>query len=370
MIDPGSTSPPEALCGGISQVNFQETLSSCGDKCPQNGSKNGLRAPRTGMGCPHIGPSVGLTRREDALIWDRSQVVYHRVYEGKERTFECIRFLVGWVRTTTLSSRTSSSLFLSLFLSLSLSFSLSHTHSLSLSHTHTLTLSLSLSFSLSLSLSHIHTHKLLSLHTQRTHSLSLHTNHGRKGRAPPRGGAETDSYPWSPFLPLKPFFLPLELFSPRRACPGELFSPRRACPGPDPHTDGFPFESDSRCCIRIRSAMVGVLHRPLLPSLSTGWDRRSGGGSDSYPWSPFPRGGPVQVSLEPFSPEAGPSKTRSSHRSAHARSWYELIIARYEDIASTDSSLNSFIDISFEACCGTGMFSQIHARPCVGVFQK
>ena len=33
--------PPEALCGGISKVNFQETLSSFGDKCPQNGSKTG-----------------------------------------------------------------------------------------------------------------------------------------------------------------------------------------------------------------------------------------------------------------------------------------------------------------------------------------
>ena len=35
-------SPPEALCGGISKVNFQETLSSFGDKYPQNGSKKGL----------------------------------------------------------------------------------------------------------------------------------------------------------------------------------------------------------------------------------------------------------------------------------------------------------------------------------------
>ena len=50
--------PPEALCGGISKVICLETLSSFGDKCPQNGSKHGLRAPRTGMGCPHIGPSV------------------------------------------------------------------------------------------------------------------------------------------------------------------------------------------------------------------------------------------------------------------------------------------------------------------------
>ena len=50
--------PPEALCGGISKVNFQETLSSFGDKCPQNGSKNEQRALRTSMGCPHIGPFV------------------------------------------------------------------------------------------------------------------------------------------------------------------------------------------------------------------------------------------------------------------------------------------------------------------------
>ena len=38
-------SPPEALCGGISKANFQETLSSFGDKCPQNGSKNGHGMP-------------------------------------------------------------------------------------------------------------------------------------------------------------------------------------------------------------------------------------------------------------------------------------------------------------------------------------
>ena len=57
-LAPWEFEPPEALCGGISKVNFQETLSSFGDKFSQNGSKNGLRAPRTGMGCPHIGPSV------------------------------------------------------------------------------------------------------------------------------------------------------------------------------------------------------------------------------------------------------------------------------------------------------------------------
>ena len=55
---PKGSDPPEALCGGISKVNFQETLSSFGDKCQQNGSKNEQRAPRTSMGCPHVGPSV------------------------------------------------------------------------------------------------------------------------------------------------------------------------------------------------------------------------------------------------------------------------------------------------------------------------
>jgi len=50
--------PPKALRGGISKVNFQETLSIFGDTFPQNGSKNGEMAPRTGTGYPHIGPFV------------------------------------------------------------------------------------------------------------------------------------------------------------------------------------------------------------------------------------------------------------------------------------------------------------------------
>ena len=41
--------------------HFWKISSTFGDKCPQNGSKNGLRAPRTGMGCPHIGSSVALS---------------------------------------------------------------------------------------------------------------------------------------------------------------------------------------------------------------------------------------------------------------------------------------------------------------------
>ena len=44
---------------GYLKVNFSETLSIFGDEYPQNGSKNGQTAPRTGTGCPHEGPRVG-----------------------------------------------------------------------------------------------------------------------------------------------------------------------------------------------------------------------------------------------------------------------------------------------------------------------
>ena len=43
---------------GYLKVNFQETLSFFGDKCPQNGSKNDPMVPRTTLGCPHEGPRV------------------------------------------------------------------------------------------------------------------------------------------------------------------------------------------------------------------------------------------------------------------------------------------------------------------------
>ena len=51
-------SPRKALRGGISKVNFQKTLSSSGDKSPQNGSKNDPMAPRLTLECPHEGLSV------------------------------------------------------------------------------------------------------------------------------------------------------------------------------------------------------------------------------------------------------------------------------------------------------------------------
>ena len=39
--------PRKVLRGGIPKVNFAETLSLFGDKCPHNGSENDPMAPRT-----------------------------------------------------------------------------------------------------------------------------------------------------------------------------------------------------------------------------------------------------------------------------------------------------------------------------------
>ena len=47
---------------GYLKVNFSETLSTFGDKCPQNGSKNEPMAPRTNLECPHIGVCVERAR--------------------------------------------------------------------------------------------------------------------------------------------------------------------------------------------------------------------------------------------------------------------------------------------------------------------
>ena len=46
-------------------------LSTFGNKCPQNGSKNEPRAPRTSMGCPHEGPRA----------W-KGHLVHGRVHGG------------------------------------------------------------------------------------------------------------------------------------------------------------------------------------------------------------------------------------------------------------------------------------------------
>ena len=61
---------------GYLKVNYSETLSIFGDKCPQNGSKNEQRAPRTSKGLQERAldaPTKGLLwiwRREDlTLLW-------------------------------------------------------------------------------------------------------------------------------------------------------------------------------------------------------------------------------------------------------------------------------------------------------------
>ena len=46
---------------GVSQKSiFKRPCQVLAMNTHKNGSKNGLRAPRTGMGCPHIGPFVGV----------------------------------------------------------------------------------------------------------------------------------------------------------------------------------------------------------------------------------------------------------------------------------------------------------------------
>ena len=55
---------------GYLKVNSSQTLSIFGDKCPQNGSENEQRAPRTSMGCPHIGPFVATHKTRPSLKLD------------------------------------------------------------------------------------------------------------------------------------------------------------------------------------------------------------------------------------------------------------------------------------------------------------
>ena len=55
-IDLSSPFTTQGPSWGYLKVNFSETLSIFGDRRPRNGSKNGEMAPRTGTGCPHIGP--------------------------------------------------------------------------------------------------------------------------------------------------------------------------------------------------------------------------------------------------------------------------------------------------------------------------
>jgi len=57
--------------------HFWKISSTFGDKCPQNCSKYGSVAPRTGLGCPHKGPSV--VNLSDAFLEDSLEVLERHV---------------------------------------------------------------------------------------------------------------------------------------------------------------------------------------------------------------------------------------------------------------------------------------------------
>ena len=78
---------------GYLKVNYSETLSIFGDKCTQNGSKNEQRAPRTSMGCPHIGPFVEpwpLQHLSPLKQQTKSSAYYTIHNSGPSQIFECI----------------------------------------------------------------------------------------------------------------------------------------------------------------------------------------------------------------------------------------------------------------------------------------
>ena len=77
--------PRKALCGGISEVNFQETLSGFGDDCPQNGPKNDPMAPRTTLEWPHDGPSLEW-KREGLSVFAHLRVSPRHTAEYKPFT--------------------------------------------------------------------------------------------------------------------------------------------------------------------------------------------------------------------------------------------------------------------------------------------
>ena len=79
--------PPKVLRGGISKVKFQETLSSFGDKCLQNGSKTAPTAPRPHLGCPHEGSRVGFAWIGLMLagLAGRLRMLYGNLFNGDHR---------------------------------------------------------------------------------------------------------------------------------------------------------------------------------------------------------------------------------------------------------------------------------------------
>ena len=66
--------PRKALRTSI-KSHFWKISSTFGNKYPQNGSKNGQTAPRTGMGCPFEGPSVASSENPlDLRLWLQGQL--------------------------------------------------------------------------------------------------------------------------------------------------------------------------------------------------------------------------------------------------------------------------------------------------------
>ena len=72
--------PRKALRGGISKVNFQETLSSFGGKCPHNGSKND-----PGM-ANYVGARRAATTSRDAHRCREREPEKERVRERKRES--------------------------------------------------------------------------------------------------------------------------------------------------------------------------------------------------------------------------------------------------------------------------------------------
>ena len=72
--------PTQGPSWGYLKVNFSEMLSIFGDKRPRNGSNNGEMAPRTGTGCPHIGPFV------DAIVRVTGVFLTHGARGGRDET--------------------------------------------------------------------------------------------------------------------------------------------------------------------------------------------------------------------------------------------------------------------------------------------
>ena len=93
---------PRKALRTLNQSHFWKISSTFGDKCPQNGSKNGQTAPRTGRGCPHKGPYVERVRfrKVDVRLSGKGNSTSHIA-----RPVHLIITLIEWIRTRRLSMK-------------------------------------------------------------------------------------------------------------------------------------------------------------------------------------------------------------------------------------------------------------------------